>query len=272
MYLSSLLIDVGANPDRPRPGRLWLRNVYHIHQRLCMAFPMDARKARDPEFLQPYDPSDFPEQRHLANRKKAEMGTDVLRQVHTPRQENAGFLYRIETSTRDRVMILVQSSVEPDWNYAFRNARHLLAAPPQIKTYQFDFTTRRNWKFRLVANPTKRLTDSPVNDKGERLADKWKKKRVPVPPSQWNVWLQRRAEQAGFTVDDANLAIQSGYIQFAKTKYQIQDDRKRGARLRSVRFDGTLVITDAALFQAAIASGIGSAKAFGFGLLSVAPI
>ncbi len=41
MYLSSLLIDVGDNPDRPRPGRLWLRNLYHVHQRLCMAFPSD---------------------------------------------------------------------------------------------------------------------------------------------------------------------------------------------------------------------------------------
>ena len=45
MYLSCLLIDVGDNPDRPRPGRLWLRNLYHVHQRLCMAFP-SARKTR----------------------------------------------------------------------------------------------------------------------------------------------------------------------------------------------------------------------------------
>ena len=59
MYLSCLLINVGDNPDHPRPGRLWLRNLYHVHQRLCMAFPSASRKADDPDFLRPFKPEDF---------------------------------------------------------------------------------------------------------------------------------------------------------------------------------------------------------------------
>ena len=35
-------------------------------------------------------------------------------------------------------------------------------------------------------------------------------------------------------------------------------------------FDGRLVVTDAALFRQTLVQGIGSGKAFGFGLLSVA--
>jgi CRISPR associated protein len=40
----------------------------------------------------------------------------------------------------------------------------------------------------------------------------------------------------------------------------------------AVRFDGVLVVTDPALFKTAVASGIGSGKASGFGLLSFAPL
>ena len=38
----------------------------------------------------------------------------------------------------------------------------------------------------------------------------------------------------------------------------------------AVRFEGTIEVTNTVLFLKTLASGIGSAKAFGFGLLSVA--
>ena len=38
-----------------------------------------------------------------------------------------------------------------------------------------------------------------------------------------------------------------------------------------VVFEGRLVVTDVERFRQALADGIGSGKAFGFGLLSVAP-
>ena len=59
MYLSILLINAGSNPDRPRPGRLWLRNLYYVHQRLCMAFPSAYRKNNDEHFLKRFKPEDF---------------------------------------------------------------------------------------------------------------------------------------------------------------------------------------------------------------------
>ena len=33
-------------------------------------------------------------------------------------------------------MILVQSAVKPDWDYAFHNARFLLAAPAEVKVFE----------------------------------------------------------------------------------------------------------------------------------------
>jgi CRISPR-associated protein Cas6/Cse3/CasE subtype I-E len=42
-------------------------------------------------------------------------------------------------------------------------------------------------------------------------------------------------------------------------------------RLGAVRFDGILQVTNAELFLQTLRAGIGPAKGFGFGLLSVAP-
>ncbi len=78
MYLSCLLVDVGENPDRPRPGRLWLRNLYHVHQRLCMAFPSGGKGPDDPHFLKPFRLEDF------------------AGQVHVQRTGDAGFLFMVE--------------------------------------------------------------------------------------------------------------------------------------------------------------------------------
>jgi CRISPR system Cascade subunit CasE len=39
----------------------------------------------------------------------------------------------------------------------------------------------------------------------------------------------------------------------------------------NVLFDGRLQVTDAEVFRRTLTQGIGSGKAFGFGLLSVAP-
>jgi len=243
MYLSSLLIDTGDNPDRPRPGRLWLRNLYHVHQRLCMAFPSPSRKSDDKDFLKPYKPSDFADG-----------------QVHVTREVDSGFLFRIDPLPGGRAMILVQSAIEPDWDYAFHNAGYLLATKPEVKTVEREFSDRQHLRFRLVANPTRRLSKNSPDAKVESVG-----KRVPVPTDKLLDWLDRRAESGGFSIVEGSTTVQSGYIYINKRGYN-------GQRLRSVRYDGVLEVTNPDIFHETVISGIGSGKAFGFGLLSVAPI
>jgi len=269
MYLSTLLIDVGVNPDRPRPGRLWLRNLYHIHQRLCMAFPSDPRLQRDPQFLMPYNPGDFPEQRHLADEKITEVGSGVLKQMHAPRHQEAGFLFRIDPGPPGRAVILVQSAsaIKPNWDYAFHNASFLLAASPQVKSLDPCFTNGKHFRFRLMANPTRRLREGSLEADGQPIKEKWIGKRVPIPNDQLFDWLARRAEKSGFFVREDSIYIQPGYIYVNKKKTQAD----KGHRLRSVRYNGVLKVVDPARFQETIAQGLGPGKAFGFGLLSLAP-
>ncbi len=242
MYLSCLLIDTGENPDRPRPGRLWLRNMYRVHQRLCMAFPSKARVATDLEFLHPFAPNDFCDGH-----------------VHVPRADNGGFLYRVDPRLPARAVILVQSAIEPNWEYAFQNARHLLAADPGVKAWKPSFSNGQSLRFRLRANTVRRIASKTPGKDGPR---------VPVLPTQEQLrgWLERRAPRAGFELAELSAVVPS-YLYMNKS-----GEKRAGLRLRSVLFDGTLTVSDAASFLKAVSSGIGPAKAFGFGLLSVAPL
>lgn len=265
MYLSCLLIDVGSNPDHPRPGRLWLRNLYHVHQRLCMAFPSAERKSEDKHFLKPFKPEGFPELRHQACEKKTEENKETLTQVHAPRGPDTGFLFRIEPQPGGRAVILVQSATKPDWDYAFHNAGYLLAAPAEVKTFEPRFGKGQRLRFRLLANPTRRLSSHSVEADGQPVDARYVGKRVPVRDDHLIDWLIRQSESWG-VIDKDCTTIQPGYV------YANKERNGQGQHLRSVRYDGILTVTDPDKLQTAIAQGIGAGKAFGFGLLSVAPV
>lgn len=245
MYLSHLMIDLGNNPDRPRPGRLWLRNRYHVHQRLCMALPSATRKVDDADFLLPFKPDEF--------------GNG---HVHVKRAIDAGFLFRIDPQSNSRAMIVVQSAIKPDWDYAFHNADFLLAAPVKVDSYEPSFTKGLLYRFRLEANPTKRLSKHSPDAKQESIG-----KRVPVPPDQLVDWFEHQGKKAGFSLNKDSIAIQQTYIYMKKSS---MEKSSKGQRLYSVLFNGLLHVTDPEAFRRTLVGGIGTAKAFGFGLLSVA--
>lgn len=248
MYLSFLLIDVGQNPDRLRPGRLWLRNAYRVHQRLCMAFPSAPKKSDDPDFLKPFNPADFGGPYDTAPEH-----------VHVGRESHAGFLFRIDPQAGGRVVIVVQSAAKPDWDYAFRNAGFLLAAPAQVEHFEPYFAEGQFLKFRVVANPTRKIDTKSGPDGSHRNG-----RRVPVRNEGLYEWLASKGEASGFSIDRNSVTVQPGYVQMSKGP-------DKPVRLRSARYEGILKVTDAARFQDAVVRGIGPAKALGFGLLSVAP-
>jgi CRISPR system Cascade subunit CasE len=249
MYLSHLLIDVGMNPDRPRPGRLWLRNVYRVHQRLCMAFPSKARKERDSELLQPYVPS--------------ELGKP---DVHEKRTESSGFLFRIDPIPGGNPVIVVQSANWPDWQYAFQNAPLLAAPVAQPVSFTPRFTPGDRFRFRLKANPVRHACERSKHPSGAPVEAKWVGKRIPVPTASLGDWLAGHGERCGFKVISMSTPI-PGYVYFNKGQ-----DEGQGQRLRSVLYEGVLCVTNPVPFTDAVKGGIGREKAFGFGLLSLARI
>jgi len=160
-------------------------------------------------------------------------------------------LYRLEQMERgNQIWLLVQSQLAPDWNgldatYLAKTGRE----NPAVKEFDLQPAPGQRLTFRLRANPTRRL----VQPAG-------KGKRVGIYKVDEQIqWLNRKAENGGFVVESV-----------LPTQQQRADDRKRDLKFLSVQFDGILQVTDSEQFALALANGIGSGKAFGFGLLSVA--
>ncbi|MBI1784225.1 type I-E CRISPR-associated protein Cas6/Cse3/CasE [Candidatus Sumerlaeota bacterium] len=241
MYLSLLMIDVGDNPDHPRPGRRWLGNLYHVHQRLSMAFPSREQREKDAEFLKPFDPAGF---------------------------ERARFLFRVDDAVKEncpRAVILVQSEAMPDWGYAFQNAPKFLAAPPEFKKFNPAFAEGQRLRFRIRVNLSKRSGEG--KSKGKRVALTWDEKKS--PDEAVREWFAAKGNACGFSLDPANerfKLVQLGWVSGYRPKEEKQ------MKFRAALIEGILTVTDAERFKGTIETGIGHGKAFGFGLLSVAPI
>lgn len=231
MFLSQLTLN-SRNTDVHRD----LASPYEMHRTLMRAFP---------------------------NKDSGGAGR-VLFRVESPRDEDA------------EPTVIVQSERQPNWTDLQDKQYAVVNGPKRI-----DYSAGKNgvhsatdaaqiingdrFRFRLVANPTvKRKVEGRKNGRRDAC----------VTEEQQYAWLVRKGEASGFrlatieTDDDRevpNVTVKpTGRI----TTHRSKD--KRTLSHHGVRFDGILRVTDAAKFAETLAAGIGSAKAFGFGLLSIA--
>jgi CRISPR system Cascade subunit CasE len=181
-------------------------------------------------------------------------------------QTNERVLYRLDQTRNNDLHLLVQSHDAPDWSHLLHNGYLLPGAQenPVVKTVTLQVQPNQRLGFRLRANPTKRLSAGTGN-KGKRIG-------LYKLEEQIN-WLQRKAAEHGFRVDSVMPSQQQriqGHI--PRKEGQAADQPAHDAKFFSVQFDGILQVTDPERFLNAVQAGIGSGKAFGFGLLSVAPV
>ncbi len=169
------------------------------------------------------------------------------------------FLFRLEQQQKSvGFHILMQSQIKPQ----------MQENTPQIMTqrnYDLALQPSQRLRFRLRANPIKTIKDSSkgtVTKKGKVFT---KTVRVPLlQEEQQQAWLERKFED--FAQLEALLIQSEPIIYFRKSKEQ------RSGKIQSVLFDGVCSITDANALKQAMVEGIGPAKAFGCGLLSVARV
>ena len=166
------------------------------------------------------------------------------------------FLTRLD-QRRENFRLLIVSPmqpVRPDWCPA---DGEIWKTKPIPDTY----FTRSRYAFQLCANPTKKvskkLSDGSLTKNGRRVP---LRKREELAK-----WIMRKSEQGGFIVDDATLRT------FPRGREYFEKKGQSGLH-SAVEFEGVLTVTDPAKFHGTFARGIGSAKAFGFGLLVIAPI
>jgi CRISPR system Cascade subunit CasE len=250
LYLSRLVLDLNCR-------QVWseLAHPYEMHRTLMRAFPQ----------LPP--------------------------QEKTNAREKYGVLFRADVEDYShRVVVYVQSVVKPCWSFLDGVEGYLLAdaEPPNpgCKSIERAYGKLRAGQvlaFRLRANPTKRIWKVAAGE--EAL----KGKRVGLLREEEQVaWLvqksleRERGKPGGFEIVMKEIPDRNGNIrqipqvtaccEGKQTGRKLQDTRKHAITHLAVRFDGLLRITDADAFRDTLAKGIGPAKAFGFGLLSVAAV
>jgi CRISPR system Cascade subunit CasE len=202
-----------------------------------------------------------------------------------PEQDGArarlGVLFRLDVHPRTGVpTVLVQSTKRPDWSRLPSEYLDPAADPTNPACKPVDeplasIGSGTELVFRLRANPTRRI----ARESGPNAA-RWIGKRVELRDETSRVeWLRRKGEQGGFEL----LAVRqhSGVAPVIPDVRTAQESKLTGRRstsgvgqrltFGSVLFDGRLRVTDPARFRESLASGIGSGKAYGFGLLSIAP-
>lgn len=195
-----------------------------------------------------------------------------------------GVLYRVDTHRSPaRITLLVQSRVKPDWS---RLEPGYLAPVPEgvdnpackaVGAAYDSLKTGARLVFRLKANPTRKV-DTRSGPDGQRRNGR----RVLVLGEETQIeWLRRKGEQSGFEVLTVRHKPEVPSV-YAKPEGKLIGHRRRDGdasgqdkwaqlTFASVVFEGLLRITDEDRFRQALQNGIGSGKAYGFGLLSVAP-
>ena len=164
------------------------------------------------------------------------------------------FLTRLDDTGREfRLLILSPSPpTRPGW---------CPADQWQSKAVAETFFRHPTYHFSLLANPTRKRV--------VREADGTRRKngrREPLVTREDLLdWITRKAELNGFTIDIFSLKT---------VPRPRQPFLKKGAAgtHTATEFSGALKVTDPRLFHKAATGGIGSAKAFGFGMLCLSPL
>jgi CRISPR system Cascade subunit CasE len=157
-------------------------------------------------------------------------------------------LFRIETD-EDATRILVQSHQAPDWMTAFADLR-VLARPPESKPFELQLQQGGLYQFRLLANPT-------VKRDGKRLGL--------MKEEEQKAWITRKINEAGMEL--------LGFLIVPCGNQKSSKPTEDGIQIQvhfTILFNGVVRILNVHKAQEVVESGIGSAKGFGCGLLSLA--
>jgi CRISPR system Cascade subunit CasE len=201
-------------------------------------------------------------------------------------RERFGVLHRLEIDQRQqKLTLLVQSFLKPTWSrlpsdYLLFTDEENPACKPVHETYS-RLGAGQCLTFRVRANPTRRVSEKNAQEA------QWHGKRVEIRDEEQQLaWLQRKGKEAGFklasvrinhTVPNVNLAPQGKLFGYRRNSqetstgpaYEVSGSNRRMS-FGSVLFEGELIVTDVEALREALVKGIGSGKAYGFGLLSIA--
>ncbi|MDH2392230.1 type I-E CRISPR-associated protein Cas6/Cse3/CasE [Streptomyces sp. HNM0663] len=210
-------------------------------------------------------------------------------------------LWRLENSTPNRAEVLVLTESRPSWAHIIDDVGWPGAdgGAPLIADYAplLDRIVKgREFGFRLTANPIQNIprptrpseqqaarlkkgADNGTRPRGSRVAHR--------TAAQQLEWLLKRCDRHGFTIPDATTTppppglhaeepeLSAGpavtVVSREILRFHKHTDSPR-ITLSTATFEGRLRVTDPDALRTALLGGIGPAKGYGQGLLTLAPL
>lgn len=186
--------------------------------------------------------------------------------------EQGRILWRIDPALNgnNETWLYIVSPEKPDFAHINEQAGWSITDRSETKDYSVlldRLEEGQHWAFRLRANPTRKVNE----DKGRRHHDGVVGTiQGHVTEHQQEEWLIQRAAKHGFEVlENEDRSRQLVLSQRGRGSFERKDKQ---ITLVTAVYDGALSITDAHLFRQTLCFGIGRAKGFGCGLLTIAPV
>lgn len=212
----------------------YLRNGYFIHQQIWSLVRQDQQQTRDFLFNIDYDP--YKNVNHIL--------------LLSPNQLQGNSKFLIESVKYNPLLSQGEK------------LRFKLRANPIVKR-KFD---NKQKEFNVVINAIEMK-----KQQGDYLQDSSLDELIHDVGMEW---LMRKGEQHGFSIifQQIHEETRFKYPQVNignEFEYQVKSETKPEFLIRTLDFDGILEVTEPELFKTALLKGIGSAKAFGCGLMLI---
>lgn len=164
-----------------------------------------------------------------------------------------------------RILLYVASPEKPDFTHVVEQAGWPTTEAWETQPYDrlLDSLRRgRRWQFRLTANPVHAV----------RLPTWPKTKPLPhITVKQQEQWLLDRAERLGFRLAPSQVGVDE--LDLAVVGRSLRRFERKGSgtvTISFVTYEGHLEVVDVDAMRRSLTHGIGRAKAYGCGLLTLA--
>ncbi|TVL91599.1 type I-E CRISPR-associated protein Cas6/Cse3/CasE [Streptomyces sp. SAJ15] len=191
-------------------------------------------------------------------------------------------LWRVDPAHQAETNLFIVSPTRPDLTHLVEQAGWPTLDTPGWTSFAYSefldaLAEGDTWGFRLTANPVHH-----IRRPGAAPGTPTKRVAHQTPRHQLR-WLLERQEKAGFEVvrkpperrlteygDEHELIVRDRLpLQFRRPPAA---HSREDVRFTRVTFDGRLRIADLALFRRTLTQGLGKARAYGCGLMTLAPV
>jgi CRISPR system Cascade subunit CasE len=178
---------------------------------------------------------------------------------------NARTLWRVDHGSNAQIALYIVSPTAPDLTHLVEQAGWPTTETWQTRPYDSlldSLKPGQQWAFRLTANPVRSGRGKSEGGRTRRFGH--------VTAEQQREWLLSRTKVAGFTIPAAELGEPDIIVHSRMTHVFQRQSRK--VTIQSATYDGRLEVSDSDALRRTLTLGLGHAKAYGCGLLTLAPL